>query len=313
MENFLKKYSIFFLVVILVLAVFFRLYELKTIPPGLYPDEAMNGTNALEANTTNEYKVFYPDNNGREGLFINIQAQAIKVFGNEPWALRIVSVFFGILTVLGTYLLTRKLFEMESIALFASFFLATSFWHINFSRIGFRAIMAPMFLVWGLYFLFVSLEKKNFLWPLIGGLLFGVGFHSYIAYRAMPIILLPAIFVLFKNRKFMTIILFVAGATIAISPLFFYFYHNPQDFFGRTSQISVFTSPTLVKDLIINTAKTVGMFFVAGDFNWRHNIAGAPQLWWPVAILFLIGIIISVKKNNFKTKKLLDTVFVAHP
>jgi hypothetical protein len=38
------------------------------------------------------------------------------------------------------------------------------------------------------------------------------------------------------------------------------------------------------------------MFFVYGDGNWRHNIAGAPELWWPVAILFLIGLIISVKK-----------------
>ena len=54
----------------------------------------MNGNNALEANATGEYKIFYPENNGREGLFINIQAASIAIFGNHPWSLRIVSVLF---------------------------------------------------------------------------------------------------------------------------------------------------------------------------------------------------------------------------
>jgi hypothetical protein len=43
------------------------------------------------------------------------------------------------------------------------------------------------------------------------------------------------------------------------------------------------------------------MFFVYGDGNWRHNIAGAPELWWPIAILFLIGFIISIK--NFRVPR----------
>ena len=38
------------------------------------------------------------------------------------------------------------------------------------------------------------------------------------------------------------------------------------------------------------------MFNFAGDFNWRHNLAGSPQLWWPVGILFLFGIWLSFKK-----------------
>lgn len=304
MEKFLKKYSFFFIFLILVIAAFFRLYHLTSIPPGLYPDEAMNGTNALEANATYNYKVFYPDNNGREGLFINIQAESIKIFGNRPWALRLVSVLFGILTVFGLYLLVKKLFEKESIALFASFFLATSFWHINFSRIGFRAIMAPFFLVWGLYLLFKIQSAQGgsrfkIILSLLAGAMFGLGFHSYIAYRAAPIVLIPVfLWLLFKMKRkgALIIFLFSIGAIIAIAPLANYFYHNPQDFLGRTSQISIFSSPTPIKDFTVNFVKTVGMFFVAGDFNWRHNIAGAPELWWPISILFLIGIFVSLKR-----------------
>ena len=149
----------YLLLIILIIASFFRLYNLSgtnSVPPGLYPDEAINGNNASEALDTGNFKVFYPENNGREGLFINIQAVFIKVFSNEPWVLRLPSAIIGILTVLGIYLFSATLFNNASIGLLSSFFTAISFWHINFSRIGFRAIMAPFLLVWALYFLIKS-------------------------------------------------------------------------------------------------------------------------------------------------------------
>ena len=36
------------------------------------------------------------------------------------------------------------------------------------------------------------------------------------------------------------------------------------------------------------------MFNVHGDDNWRHNVSGAPELFWPVGILFLLGIILGL-------------------
>ncbi|MDO8523101.1 MAG: glycosyltransferase family 39 protein, partial [bacterium] len=151
-----RKYWI--LVIIILLAAFFRLWDLKNIPPGLWSDEAMNGVNTIQANEGGGWKVFYPENFGREGLFINIQALFVKALGHEPWVLRLPSAIFGILTVLGLYLMTKELF-FGRVAVFSAFFMATSFWHINFSRIGFRAIMAPFFLVWGFYFLLLVMRK----------------------------------------------------------------------------------------------------------------------------------------------------------
>ncbi len=326
----------FLLSIIIIIAAFLRLYNITDLPPGLYPDEAMNGNNALEAISTGNWKVFYPENNGREGLFINIQALSIALFGNFPWALRIVSAIFGILTVLGLYLLTKELFNNykiqnkyknaklqinEKIALLSAFLMATSFWHINFSRIGFRAIMAPAFLVWGIYFLLKSLnnwklEIGNWKLPILGGLAYGLGFHSYIAYRATPLLILIIIALYwFQNpaqiasqlygaskewqiRK--KILLAASGyilmAIIIFAPLGIYFIQNPQDFMGRTTQISIFSSPTPIKDLTMNILKTVGMFNFSGDFNWRHNYAGKPVLFWPVGILFLIGTMISIRR-----------------
>src|SRR3990167_4438131 len=128
-----------FLLLVLIIAGFLRLYHITTVPPGLYPDEAMNGNNALQAFSVGDFsaqgarlpdgqgpvsgwKVFYPENNGREGLFINIQALFLKFFGvNEPWVLRLPSAIFGILTVLGIYFLSREMFSVR-VGLLSAFF-----------------------------------------------------------------------------------------------------------------------------------------------------------------------------------------------
>ena len=96
-----KSKSLWLLVLILIIAGGLRLYHLAELPPGLYPDEAMNGNNAVQALETKDFKIFYPENNGREGLFINIQALSIWAFGAHPWSLRFVSALIGILTVIG--------------------------------------------------------------------------------------------------------------------------------------------------------------------------------------------------------------------
>jgi hypothetical protein len=196
------------------------------------------------------------------------------------------------------------------IALFASFFLAVSFWHINFSRIGFRAIMAPFFIVWGLYFFFkfykdTGSPASQIISAAVGGLLFGLGFHSYIAYRAAPLLLLPLFISGWNKERRETCfpclaLIFVLFAAIAAMPLALYFLENPADFFGRTSEISIFNSPSPVNALAVNAAKTIGMFWFYGDANWRHNISGSPELNIAVGIFFFIGIILALK--NLFTK-----------
>lgn len=291
------------LVAILIIASFLRLYNLAGLPPGLYPDEAMNGNNALEAWENKDWKMFYPENFGREGLFINIQHIFAAALGNHSWALRLPSAIFGILTVLGLYFLAKELFKNKNLALLAAFLLAVSFWHVNFSRIGFRAIMAPFFLTWASYFLIKAVYANRYaLFSVLGGLIYGLGFHSYIAYRATPLLLLIAAVYLFLNvsrrqklRIFKIFAFFSVGAILTALPLGLYFLKNPADFFGRAAQISILSSPAPLKTLGLNALKTLGMFNIAGDFNWRHNVAGAPLLFWPAGILFLIGVFLAFR------------------
>ena len=114
------------LIGILIIAIFLRFYHFTTTPPGLYPDEAMDGNNAVEAAETNHFQVFYVEDNGREGLYVNIIAAFLKVWPiYEPWVVRLPAAIAGVLTVLGIYLLVAELFG-NGPGLFAAFLLASS-------------------------------------------------------------------------------------------------------------------------------------------------------------------------------------------
>lgn len=311
-----EKLKVYFLLgIILIFASFFRLWQLENIPPGLYPDEAINGNEAL----TKQRSVFYPENNGREGLFINLLKLSFTIFGPSIWALRLVSAIIGVLTVLGLYLLTKELFQASGlkveisryIALLASFFLAISFWHINLSRLGFRAILLPFILTFSFYFLFKGFkyfENRSFTIASasfsFAGIFFGLGFYTYTPFRLavliLPFIFLPYWFVLRRQNNRKKFILFALNflfyAFIIALPLSLYFLSRPQDFISRTSGISIFATENPLKAFSESLIQHLAMFNFRGDPNWRHNFAGEAMLLWPIGLLFLIGFFISIKK-----------------
>ena len=193
------------LLFILILSVFFRFWQLENSPPGLYPDEAINGNDALESLQNNNFKLFYSYNNGREGLFMWLISASFYLFGVSLWSLKLPSAIIGTLTVLGVYLFTKEIFIQKknstTIALLSSFFLAVSFWHVNFSRISFRAIIVPFSLVFSFYFLLKSFRVKKIKDAIISGIFFGLGFYSYPGFRLAVILLFLALFFFWRKHK----------------------------------------------------------------------------------------------------------------
>jgi len=320
------KKTIILLLIILLIAVFFRLWQIDSIPPGLYPDEAINGNEALDTLETKNFKVFYPENNGREGLFIWLLSFSFLIFGPSIWALKLIPAIIGILTVLGLYLLTKELFSQyikkssRYIALLASFFLTISFWHINFSRIGFRAILIPFILVFSFYFLFKGFREKKALFFVISGIFFGLGFYTYISYRFVVLLLAITLicwWLVYKKqnlqKKFLLFALYCLLFTfITALPMGLYFLKNPQDFMGRATGVSVFVQENPVREAGKSLISHLGMFNIRGDSNWRHNFADSPQLLWPIGIFFLIGIVLSIKELVISLKRKTCSMFTVH-
>ena len=295
-----KSCRLWLLVSILIIATFLRFYHLTTTPPGLYPDEAIDGNNAAEAAVTGHYQVFYTEDNGREGLYVNVIAAMFQFFHapHEPWVVRLPAAVAGVLTVLGLYLLVAELFGGGA-GLLAAFLLATSFWHINFSRIGFRAILAPLLLTWALYLLIKAFKtisaRAAAAYAALAGIVYALGFYTYIAYRVTPLLFLLFIPFFKKYPDFWKrVLVFIVATFIVAAPIGWYFVKHPADFFGRTSEIAVTNAANPVADFAGNFAKTLLMFNVHGDDNWRHNFSGAPELFWPVGILFVIGIVLGL-------------------
>ena len=298
----MSKKVLIALLIILLLATFFRVWQLSSVPPGVFGDEAINANQAL----IEPGKLFYPQNNGREGLFINLIALSFKAFGPAMWSFKLISASAGILTVWGTFLAAKELFllvysksKASRIALFSSFFTAVSFWHINFSRIGFRAILVPLLLSFAFYFLFKGFRLRRWWSVLISGLIFGLGIHTYIAYRLAvltgAVMLLIWGYIYYRNHNFKNFfkffILFVIGALITSAPLLMFFYNNPETFMSRSSDVSVFSQEQPAKAFLISLGRHFAMFNFVGDPNWRHNYTSSPILFFPIGVFFLIGLL----------------------
>ena len=296
---------------ILAVATALRFAALDSIPNGVWLDEALKGIEGIESVRTGHFQIFYPANNGREGLWIVVIGYSESIFGVNQFGLRFASALVGTLTVLFIFLLTRE-FYSDRVALLAAWFTATGFWHVLFSRLAFRGILVPLLLTASLYFL-VRAEKKlddpasrnieSWLLAIAGGIFFGLGFHSYIAFRVTPLLIASVFFFeIFRRRKLREPVkpwlkIFAAwllAAIIVALPIGVYFLHHPRDFEGRAKEVSIFADPHPERVEVKVLLRTLGMFNFHGDKNWRHNYGGRPQLLAPIGIFFLVGIWIAI-------------------
>lgn len=310
-----KSKRFFFLALILIIALFFRFWKLNEIPPGLYPDVAIYGNDALDTLENKHFKVFYPENNGREGFWMWILALFFKIFGVSILTIKITAAICGTLTVVGIYLLVKELFEEERMALLSSFLLSISFWHIIISRIGFRVITYPMLVSFSFYFLIKALKKIKIFYFALAGIFFGLSFYTYTSFRmlvfVLPFLFFPRYFQIKEKKELIFgILLFLLLTFFVALPLGVYFLKNPEHFLARMAPISVFHG----KDKLFNFLKSfilhLAMFNFYGDPNLRHNIPNRPYLSIFESILFLIGLFVSIFILLKKEKTWKETVFL---
>ena len=134
---------LWWMVAALLVATALRLCAFGQVPPGLYHDEAYHGLDVVDV-LQGRLSFYFPANNGREPLFIYIIALAVGLLGRSPFALRMAAFFAGLLTVAATAAMGRVLFSRR-VGLLAAAVLAVTLWHVHLSRVGFRAVLLPLF------------------------------------------------------------------------------------------------------------------------------------------------------------------------
>lgn len=254
------------LVFIVVSSVFLRFWRISEIPPSLSHDEVAIGYNAWSILQTgkDEYGTKFPllfrsfDDYKPSG-YIYTTALSEKIFGFNEFAVRFPSAFLGSMTVLVLYFLLKELFSSKSdfssfkynslkewqnlIPIIASFMLAISPWHINFSRAAFETNGSVFFLVLGLLFLFKGLRRPWFFCIALTSFVVSIYFYY------TPRILVPAIlivfFLIFKKELFNLKKWFAFSFLIGFILLIPLLPHMFSTGLSRVNQVSIFEDKSL--------------------------------------------------------------------
>ena len=301
-----NKLFLTFVAVISIVGLYLRFIQINQID-SLYPDVAINGLEALYSPIQPFYFRFGEHN---EGLYIVLLKGFFAVFGSGVWQVYGLSALIGSATVTLFIWIITKLKD-KTTGIIAGIILATSPWHIALSRSGFRSILVP-FILGLIYLLFQSYwSNKTVLKAAVIGVLLGLGFYTYPAYRAiaifMPFILM-AWWLFSKQRASIRIkhlsIMILAGL-ITLIPTILMFIAFPEPLASRVSEVSVFTHKTIMEGFILaakQAGKVITGYFFVGDQNWRVNYGQAPLIQPIVSLGFIAGLGLIAKNISFATR-----------
>ncbi len=290
-----------------------RVADLAQIPPGLYHDEAYSGLDALTVLEGAGFPIFFEGNGGREPFFIYLHSVSLLLFGANPFALRIAAAFVGILTLPIFFVLVRSMNTGSKhsiwIALIATAGLATSYWHLNFSRVGWRTISLPLGACLTFYFFWRSRRTGDLHDYLLSGLFLGASLYTYLAARFLPLVIASfwltelKSLTLFRSahssqwQAWAQSVIPIIAAAIAVSvPLWVYFLGHLPALLFRISDVTLVSGNNPFQAVLSNGVRVAQMFYLKGDLEWRHGIAGRPVLDWVVGIPFAVGLLFALMR-----------------
>jgi predicted membrane-bound mannosyltransferase len=188
---------------LLLIAFFFRVWQLNDVPPGLHHDEVIIGQVAKDI-LRGHLGIYFTPGYGHEPLYHYIVAGMFGALGANAFVLRLTSAFIAMLGLATTYVFARRIFS-PVVAIGTLAWMSILLWPIFFARVGLRGITLPLTTLTA-YFLWRALFRRrmtdeepqtagsssfiphpsSFVLP---GVLLGLTFYTYQASRVFPLIL----------------------------------------------------------------------------------------------------------------------------
>lgn len=296
----LKNKSTLFFLVILLFAAGLRTYRLNQIPHGFYWDEAAITYNAWGLALWNRDEFgnklpvsFKSFGDYKAPLLIYSLGAIYKVTGLHPEYLRVLIALSGIGCVVVLYFLSPKKLRLS-----AAFLLSVTPWAINFSRFGVEAMAALLLFLLGVLFLEKSKLKHYYL--CLAAVSFSFCLYTYHSAKiVVPLFLILWAIVnkktVLKQRLAISIATLVA--LLMLSPLI------KDTIFGngfeRGKSLIFFSNPSLFFQNVISFLSL--KFWILGQdaIGLRHNVPGYGVLLKSIFILFVCGLVISIRRNKF--------------
>lgn len=320
-----NKKAILGVLFLLFLSFFLVFYKSAQIPKYLAFDEIEFTKLALSLDNK-PYTPYSLLATGHSTLYFYILLLSLKTFGTTVFALRLPAAIFGVLSVIVFYLILKKVFQENKnitvkryLPFIITFVFLTCRWFINFSRFSFEPAFLLFLELTSIYFLLKSFRTFKWNSLVLSGTFAGLAFNSYTPGRIF--VLLPLFFLLVhsswsttRNRasNLKKLLYFIIPFLLIITPLIYQLsiIKDPridQLFFWRNHEMTI---QEKVNGTWQNITSLTSMFFFKGDMNGRHNYPGKPALNPIMAGLFILGLILSLKKWQDKDNQLFLIYFL---
>jgi hypothetical protein len=259
------------LLAILLVAAFFRFWQIDLTPPGFHFDEAYEGVEAWRILTDSSYRpLFLSGNFGVAPL--NAYANALmfglfRLLGGEagPTAMRVTAACLGVLSVLAVYALAAELQRLPgrirrqgdkvtqgpggtvtpspspAFPLFAAAALAVMRWHVHFSRMGIEPIFTPLLWATSMWLLLRGWRTGQWFSFAACGVSLAASMYAYQGAWVIPFLgALVGIRLLTEFWKiFLGLVVTGVVAAVLFAPLGWYFWQHPDVLVLRPAQIAV--------------------------------------------------------------------------
>ncbi len=252
-KKYFKNLYVVSLIIILFLGFFLRVNKLGNVPVGFHRDEAYLGYNAYSILKTGK------DITGHS-LPLNLESflyspagysyasiPFIALFDLNEFSVRFPSALFGTLTILLTYFLTKRIFNIENyklkIPIAASALLAISPWHINLSRVATENVLVVFFIALGTLLYLYWIDKQKIYLLLASFVSFGITLTIYQAPRAFLPLFLPLLFILYNKRPYLKKMLLPVLMYIAIIIVPLILVLSSHNLSQRIRMLSIFQNP----------------------------------------------------------------------
>ena len=302
-----KKIFDYFLIIVALIIVFFRIYQINFVPGEMYSDHAEKLLDVMDI-FTGKYPTFFERNTGREPFQFYMTALIIRLFktGFTFLSLKIGTITFGLVTLPYIYLIGKHIGNQWT-GLAAFFLAGVAYWPNVISRVGLRYALYPLFAAPALYYAMQGLSKKQINDFLLCGLSIGLGLLGYSSFRMVPIyifiIILLAIIKANKDEKphLVSLLIIIVLLSIAVFlPLLRYWFDHPYMFsyrsLTRLTQIEKpFDEPAWLI-FVKNLFSSLIMPIWNNGHIWVHSIPNRPALDYFSGGFFVIGVVVIIKR-----------------
>lgn len=302
-----RRLTVLALVVLTALTFLLRAWELNTIPPGLFGDEAQSGVD-VRAWLRGESTELFPHHLGGETLYGYLSVPFVALWEGTPLGIRLAAALIGALMIPALFLAARALWREQPrmgawVGLLAAALWMVNYWPQSINRIGFQVNTQPLLVTLAVSAWLAWTWRPTRGRAAVFGALAALTLYTYPAARITPL-LWPLLFLTLApaSRRGLrpTLLWALAAFAVTVAPLAVHFIQTPYDLTYRANAFSALGGTLSLEERIglwlRNVGQVIGVFVGGpGDPDPRHNLPGRAPFAPYLAGLLLLGVAMALK------------------